>query len=120
MVGIGPFIPHKDTPFRNQPPGTIEDTLRLIAILRIMLPSANIPSTTALGTLHPDGRVHGILAGANVLMPNLTPVAEQALYSLYNKKASVDGELVANMALLNSQLNDYDYHLTVDRGDYKG
>ena len=120
MVGIGPFIPHKDTPFRNQPPGTIEATLRLIAILRIMLPSANIPSTTALGTLHPDGRVHGILAGANVLMPNLTPVSEQALYSLYNKKASVDGALAANMELLDNQLSAYGYQMTVDRGDYKG
>jgi len=120
MVGIGPFIPHKDTPFRNQPPGTIEETLRLIAILRIMLPAANIPSTTALGTLHPDGRVHGILAGANVLMPNLTPVAEQALYSLYNKKATVDGELMSNLQTLNSQLGAYGYQLTVDRGDYQG
>lgn len=119
MVGIGPFIPHKDTPFRHQKSGTIEETLRLVAILRIMLPKANIPSTTALGTLHPSGRVHAILAGANVLMPNLTPLKEQANYALYNKIASVDGDIHSNLQLLSTQLAQYGYEMVVDRGDYK-
>lgn len=119
MVGIGPFIPHKDTPFRHQKSGTLEETLRLVAILRIMLPKANIPSTTALGTLHPSGRVHAILAGANVIMPNLTPLDAQAKYALYNKKSAVDGDILSNMQLLATQLKQYGYEMVVDRGDYQ-
>lgn len=119
MVGIGPFIPHKDTPFRNQPAGSLELTLRLVAMLRIMLPKANIPATTALGTLHPSGRLYAILAGANVLMPNLTPLEEQANYALYNKKSAVDGDVTSNLRLLSTQLRQYGFSITVDRGDYK-
>ncbi len=119
MVGIGPFIPHKDTPFRNQSAGSLEETLRLVAILRIMLPHANIPATTALGTLHPEGRIHAILAGANVLMPNLTPLGAQANYALYNKKSAVDGDIHTNLQLLSTQLKQYGYTMVVDRGDYK-
>lgn len=74
MVGIGPFIPHKDTPFASHSPGDAATTLRLISIVRLMLPHANIPATTALATLVPDGRERGLLAGANVVMPNITPV----------------------------------------------
>ena len=119
MIGIGPFIPNKDTPFRHQKAGSLELTLRCIAILRIMFPTANIPSTTALGTLHPEGRLHGILAGANVLMPNLSPREVQERYTLYDRISGVDGGLEQNMRLLSNQLTPYGYVMVVDRGDYE-
>ena len=75
MIGVGPFIPHKDTPFRDFPPGTLEDTLFLLSLIRIMHPWVLLPATTALGTIQPDGREQGILAGANVVMPNISPEA---------------------------------------------
>ena len=75
MVGIGPFIPQKDTPFGEKKAGTMEDTLRLLSIIRLLQPHVLLPSTTALGTIHPLGREKGIQAGANVVMPNLSPVA---------------------------------------------
>ncbi len=118
MIGIGPFIPNKDTPFRHQKPGSLELTLRCIAVLRIMFPHVNIPSTTALGTLHPNGRLHGILAGANVIMPNLSPVDVQERYTLYDRIAGVDGSLTQNLAQLTSQLESHGYTMVVDRGDY--
>lgn len=86
MIGIGPFIPHHDTPFHDQTAGTMEQTLRLIAILRLMLPKAPTPATTALGTIAPDGREQGILAGANVVMPNLSPIEVRKDYLLYDNK----------------------------------
>ena len=73
MVGIGPFIPHHDTPFADQPAGTLELTLFMLGLIRLMLPKVLLPATTALGTIHPKGRELGILAGANVVMPNLSP-----------------------------------------------
>jgi biotin synthase len=88
MIGIGPFIPHANTPFGNEPAGSIEMTLKLISIFRLMHPSALIPSTTALATLSPDGRERGILAGANVVMPNLSPSTVRKQYALYDNKAS--------------------------------
>ena len=118
MIGIGPFIPNKDTPFRHQKAGSLELTLRCIAILRIMFPHANIPSTTALGTLHPEGRLHGILAGANVLMPNLSPIEVQQHYTLYDRIGGVDGSLAENMELLGNQLAAHGYAMVVDRGAY--
>lgn len=119
MIGIGPFIPNKDTPFRHQKAGSLELTLRCIAILRIMFPQANIPATTALGTLHPNGRLHGVLAGANVIMPNLSPVEAQERYTLYDKIATCDGSLSQNLDLLTTQLAPYGYSMVVDRGDYR-
>jgi biotin synthase len=83
-----------------------------------MFPKANIPSTTALGTLHPEGRLHGILSGANVLMPNLSPVEVQEHYTLYDKIAGVDGSLSHNLELLSNQLAPHGYTMVVDRGDY--
>ena len=80
MVGIGPFIPHHDTPFANEAAGTLEMTLFLIGILRLLIPNVLLPSTTALGTIHPKGRELGILAGANVVMPNLSPLDVRAKY----------------------------------------
>jgi len=120
MVGIGPFLPNKDTPFRHQKPGSLEDTIRLLAILRLMLPKALIPATTALATLHPMGRQYGILAGANVVMPNLSPLEAREKYTLYDGIVHTGAEAAESLKLLNSQLNSFGYELTVDRGDYQG
>ena len=86
MIGIGPYLTHPDTPFSDRENGSMELTLRLISIFRLMFPYALIPSTTALGTIHPEGRERGLRAGANVLMPNLSPVCFRKLYSLYENK----------------------------------
>lgn len=89
MVGIGPFIPHKDTRFRNKAPGSLDLTLVMVALTRLLLPTALIPATTALGTLNQEGQSKAFQAGANVLMPNFSPIEERKLYSLYNKKGAV-------------------------------
>ena len=86
MVGIGPFIPHHDTPFSGKPAGTLELTLFLLGLIRLMLPRVLLPATTALGTIAPDGREQGILAGANVVMPNLSPPQVREKYLLYDNK----------------------------------
>lgn len=120
MIGIGPFLPQGDTPFRHQPPGDIETTLRWIAILRILFPHALIPATTALGTLHRDGLIMGIMAGANVVMPNLTPKPYNEEYALYDGKA--EKELrgsIDNLAALDEALHAIGKRIVVDRGDYK-
>ena len=92
MIGIGPFIPHKDTTFANEPAGSIGMTRKLISIFRLMHPSALIPATTALASLSSDGREQGILAGANVVMPNLSPTSVREKYTLYNQKAAFGSE----------------------------
>ena len=92
MIGIGPFIPHADTPFAHAPAGSIELTLKLIAIFRLMHPSALIPATTALASLSADGRGRGIFAGANVVMPNLSPSSVREKYTLYKHKAAFGSE----------------------------
>jgi biotin synthase len=119
MIGIGPFIPHADTPFGNEPAGSIEMTLKLISIFRLMHPSALIPSTTALATLSPDGRERGILAGANVVMPNLSPSSVRKQYALYDNKASFGSESAEGLKLLEEQLNGIGYKISYLRGDYK-
>lgn len=117
MIGIGPFIPHQDTPFGTSAPGSIEQTLRLLSIFRLMLPDALIPATTALATLAPDGRERGILAGANVVMPNLSPCEERIKYALYNNKASLGAEAAEGLAMLNKQLQAIGYKVLPTRGD---
>ena len=92
MVGIGPFIPHHDTPFAHKPAGTLELTLFLLAIIRLMLPGVLLPATTALGTIHPQGRELGILAGANVVMPNISPVGVSQKIPLYDHKICTEEE----------------------------
>lgn len=119
MIGIGPFIPHHDTPFHDKIAGTMEQTLRLIAILRLMLPKALIPSTTALGTIAPDGREQGILAGANVVMPNLSPVEVRKDYLLYDNKICTGEEAAECNFCLQSRLQSIGYKIVIDRGDYK-
>jgi len=119
MIGIGPFIPHHDTPFRDKTAGTLEQTLRLIAILRLLLPKALIPATTALGTIDPSGRERGILAGANVVMPNLSPFEARENYSLYDNKLCTNEESAEGLKQLQKRLQQIGYEILVDRGDYR-
>jgi len=119
MIGIGPFIPHKDTPFSSFPSGKLELTLLLIGILRLMLPNALIPSTTALGTIHPNGREMGILAGANVVMPNLSPVRVRKKYSLYDNKICTGEEAAECRICLQNRMKKIGYEIVVDRGDFR-
>lgn len=119
MVGIGPFIPHKDTPFAHEKAGTLEMTLKLIALLRLMLPDALLPATTALGTIAPDGRERGILAGANVVMPNLSPLCVREKYALYDNKICTGEESAQCRECLAARMASIGYELAVDRGDYR-
>lgn len=118
MVGIGPYIPHHDTPFADQTAGSLELTLFLIGVLRLMLPNALIPATTALGTIYPMGREKGILAGANVVMPNLSPVSVRKKYLLYDNKICTGEEAAECRMCLQNRMNKIGYQLVVDRGDY--
>ena len=119
MVGIGPFIPHTDTPFNDFPSGGLDLTLFIIGILRLMLPNALIPSTTALGTIHPNGREMGILAGANVVMPNLSPVNVRGKYLLYDNKICTGEEAAECKFCLQNRMKKIGYEIVVDRGDFR-
>ena len=119
MIGMGPFLPHHDTPFSSFPPGDMELTLKLLSIFRLMHPAALIPATTALATLAPDGRERGILAGANVVMPNLSPSHQRAKYSLYDNKASAGAEAAEGLLKLEEQLKGIGYEVSKERGDYE-
>ena len=118
MIGIGPFIPHQRTPFCDENPGSVELTLLLLSIFRLMHPQALIPSTTALASLAPDGRVRGILAGANVVMPNLSPIIVRNKYDLYDQKVAFGAEAAEGLALLEKQLAYVASHIAYSRGDY--
>ena len=118
MIGIGPFIPHHDTPFAACPPGSMEMTLKLLSIFRLMHPKVLLPSTTALATLAPDGRERGILAGANVVMPNLSPPEQRNKYSLYDNKASLGAEAAEGLQQLEEKLTVIGYRISKERGDY--
>ena len=118
MVGIGPFLPHHATPLGKEPAGDLRLTLAAIAIARLLLPDALIPSTTALATLHPEGRKMGILSGANVVMPNLSPTDVRAKYAIYENKASWGKEAAEGLAALNNELNEIGYHTDLRRGDH--
>lgn len=119
MVGIGPFIPSKATRFHDQPQGSLSLTLVLLSILRLMLPHALIPSTTALGTIDPTGREQGILAGANVVMPNLSPLSVRKKYMLYENKICTGDESAQCRQCLMKRMESIGYTLAVKRGDYK-
>ncbi len=119
MIGIGPFIPHASTPFGGFPVGSVELTLRLISILRLMFPGANIPATTALATLSGEGRVRGILAGANVVMPNVTPPEVRGDYTLYDRKACSGKEAIEGLDALKKEIGDAGYILSFEKGDFK-
>ena len=120
MVGIGPFIPHNDTPFCGQPQGTMELTLFLLACLRLMLPHALLPATTALGTIHPKGRELGIGAGANVIMPNLSPPSVREKYMPYHGKISSGDEAAESCQQIREQMENIGYRVVVGRGDCAG
>lgn len=119
MCGIGPFIPHKDTPFASQPAGTLEETLWLLSIIRLILPYVLLPATTALGTIHPRGREMGILAGANVVMPNLSPVSVRKKYELYDNKICTGDEAAECRNCLSRRMQSVGYELATDRGDVR-
>ena len=119
MVGIGPFIPQKDTPFGEEAAGTLEQTIRLLSIIRLMHPHVLLPSTTALGTIHPLGREKGIRAGANVVMPNLSPVDVREKYKLYDNKICTGDEAAECRFCMQRRMESVGYEVVTDRGDYK-
>lgn len=118
MVGVGPFIPHQDTPFRDFPAGSQELTLFLISLIRIMLPTVLLPSTTALGTVSGDGRKLGILHGCNVVMPNLSPASVRKKYMLYDNKSGVEQTAQSGLELLRRQMEEIGYEVVTGRGDH--
>lgn len=120
MIGIGPYLPHKDTPFHDQQKGSMDLTLILISILRLMHPYALIPATTALSTIHPQGREKGILAGANVVMPNLSPSINRKDYALYDNKACTNEEAKEGLEQLKERMRQIGYELVCARGDFEG
>lgn len=119
MIGIGPYISHASTPFAGRPNGTLSRTLRLIAALRLMFPYALIPATTALGTIHPQGRELGLRAGANVVMPNLSPSRVRKLYDLYANKLSTGEEAAQCRTILEQRVDTAGYRIVTARGDVR-
>lgn len=119
MIGIGPYIMHKETPFRDYQSGSLELTLRLLSILRLMFPYALIPATTALGTIHPQGREMGLKSGANVVMPNLSPVSVRKLYELYENKICTGEEAAQCRGCLEKRVKDTGYRIVTAKGDVK-
>lgn len=117
MVGIGPFVPHHDTPFAKENAGTVELTLYMIGLLRLLKPNLLLPATTALGTIDSAGREKGILAGANVVMPNLSPTGVRKKYELYDHKICTGEEAAECRMCLNRRVERIGYQLTVERGD---
>lgn len=118
MVGIGPFIPAHETPFAEMPQGSVETTLRLLSVIRLLHPHVLLPATTALGTLHPIGRERGILAGANVVMPNLSPLEHRKDYAIYDNKICTGDEAAECRNCTEYRMRAIGYEMVVDRGDY--
>jgi biotin synthase len=118
MVGIGPFIPQSDTPFASAPQGALALTLRMVALTRLLLPRALIPATTALGTVAPDGREKALLAGANVVMPNLSPKAVRKLYALYDNKICTGDEAAECRQCLEGRIRSFGFVPNMARGDF--
>lgn len=118
MVGIGPYISHHDTPFRDKKSGSLERTLFMLGLLRLLLPKALLPSTTALGTIDPKGRELGILAGANVVMPNLSPLGVRDKYLLYDNKICTGDEAAECRHCMEQRMKSIGYQVVVARGDY--
>jgi biotin synthase len=119
MIGIGPYIRHRDTPFGNCKDGDLKLCLRLIAVLRLMFPYALIPATTALGTIAPDGRERGLLAGANVVMPNLSPTDVRQFYKLYDGKICLNEEAAECRRCIANRVGLAGYRIVVQRGDVR-
>ena len=119
MIGTGPFLPHKDTPFKDMPKGSYELTLFVLSLCRLMLPRVLLPATTALGTIRPNGREQGVLAGANVIMPNLSPTAVRKKYMLYDGKICTEDSSSECRNCLSARMKRIGYEIEVSRGDYK-
>lgn len=119
MVGIGPFIPHHDTPYAEEKSGTLEMTLLMLGLIRLTLPDVLLPATTALGTIDAKGREKGLLAGANVVMPNLSPRDVRNKYLLYDNKICTGDEAAECVACLGRRVSSVGYELVTDRGDHK-
>ena len=119
MIGIGPFIPHHQTPFANKKQGELHLTLRMLSILRLMFPKTLLPSTTALGSIDPDGRIMGLQCGANVVMPNLSPLDVRELYKIYDNKVYINAEAAEGISLLKAQASSIGCQIVIDRGDAK-
>lgn len=118
MVGMGPFIPHHDTEFKDEKAGTVLMTLKLLAIVRLLLPDVLLPATTALGTLDPKGREKGILAGANVVMPNLSPTDVRGKYLLYDNKICTGDEAAECIRCMTGRVETTGYKVVSSRGDH--
>lgn len=118
MIGIGPFVPHRDTPFSTQNRGKLRLTLRLLGILRLTFPDALIPATTALGTIAPNGRELGLAFGCNVVMPNLSPVSVRKKYELYNDKICTGEEAAECHICLENRIKSAGYNVEISRGDH--
>ena len=119
MIGIGPYITHEHTPFKDRPSGTLEQTLRLLSMLRLLFPYALLPSTTALGTIHPEGRELGLKAGGNVVMPNLSPVGVRKKYELYANKICTGEEAAQCRGCLEARVRMAGYNIVTDIGDVR-
>lgn len=117
MVGIGPFIPHHDTRYAGETAGSVERTLLLLSIIRILLPKVLLPATTALGTLDAKGREKGLAAGANVVMPNLSPLKNRRQYELYDNKICTGEEAAECIGCLSKRVESVGYRLVSARGD---
>jgi len=117
MCGIGPYLPHKDTPFFDKPAGSVDMTVYLLSLIRIIKPTVLLPSTTALASIEKDGRERGILAGANVVMPNLSPFSERKKYALYDGKAFSGSESAQSLIELKERMAKIGYEVVVARGD---
>ena len=119
MCGIGPFIPHHETEYANEPAGSVELTCFMLSVIRLVHPRVLLPATTALGTMHPQGRELGILAGANVLMPNLSPVGVRKKYELYDNKICTGEESAQCIRCLATRVEAIGYEIEVGRGDFR-
>lgn len=117
MCGIGPFIPHKNTQFKDEKAGTVELTCYLLSIIRLICPEVLLPATTALGTISQNGREKGILSGANVVMPNLSPNSVRKKYELYNNKLCTGDESAQQVKDLENKMKNIGYEVVIDRGD---
>ena len=119
MVGIGPFLPQKDTPFGEMPAGSVELTLFLLSVIRLLLPKVLLPATTALGTAQSDGREEGLRSGANVIMPNLSPVGVRKKYALYDNKICTGDEAAECRCCMQRRMEGIGYEVVTDRGDFR-
>ena len=117
MIGMGPFIPHNQTPFKDRLAGSVPLTLVILSLVRLLLPKVLLPATTALATLSENGTIKGLEAGANVIMPNISPIDIRNLYTLYNNKKITGGESLEGINKLKDMLNAHGYQAVATRGD---